>query len=93
MDSNNIRAKFHVVKDNHNLPHDGILGNDIRSYYGATINLRSSELNLKPFKNPKKIICNTKIEKTQIFFVEPRSETVSQVDILKKIFLKGFAPN
>lgn len=92
MDSNNIRAKFHLVKENHNLPHDGILGNDFLSYYGATINLDSSELSLKPFKNPIKIICNPKNENTQTLFLEPRSETVIEIDVLNKNITEGICP-
>lgn len=88
INSQHVPVKFHLVKHNHNLPHDGILGNDFLSLNGAVINLNNSELLLNSLENPIKIMLNMH----EPFFLEPRSETIIQVDILNPNISEGICP-
>lgn len=89
--SQKVSAKFHLVTENHNLPHDGILGNDFLSTNGAIINLNKSQLFLASLGRPIEIVCKKEIN-SKSFILEPRSETVIEVDILNKNISQGICP-
>lgn len=79
------------MTENHNLPHDGILGNDFLLSNGAVINLNKSQLFLASLETPIKLFCKNE-NSSKAFTLEPRSETVIEVDILNQNITEGICP-
>lgn len=88
-----FNAKFQVVKENCNIPFDGLIGNDILKHENAIIDYEKSRLKLSslPFTIPLQL--KSDVSNPNAIFLQPRSETLIEVDILNASIGEGVCPN
>ena len=86
--------KFYVITENSNVPFNGIIGNDFLSNQGAIIDLNQLELKLNCLTNPIKIFrdYSNKCDNDS-FIIDPRSETIIEIDVLNKNISEGICPD
>lgn len=87
-----IDTKFHIVKQESNIPFDGIIGNDILKEQAAEINYEKCTLKFKslPFNIPIHLNSNPNSKST--YYLQPRSETIVEIDIANPEILEGVCP-
>lgn len=90
--SKSLNVKLHIVKQESNIPFDGIIGNDILKEEAAEINYDKGTLKFKsiPFTIP--IHLNTNPNSSSSYFLQPRSETVVEIDIANPELSEGVCP-
>lgn len=87
-----LDIKFHIVKQESNIPFDGLIGQDFLKQEGAEINYSQGFLKIKSLPFPVKLQLSSKKENGNSYVLNPRSETVIQVDILNSGITQGICP-
>lgn len=87
-----LDIKFHIVKQESNIPFDGLIGQDFLKQEGAEINYSQGFLKIKSLPFPVKLQLSSKKESGNSYILNPRSETVIQVDILNSGITQGICP-
>lgn len=87
-----VPIKFYIVRDNTNVPFDGLIGNDFLLHQKAQINYEKSALTIKDLPFPLKIHFSANIDEENCYYLPPRSETIVEVGILNKNISEGLSP-
>lgn len=87
-----FQVKFHIVKAESNLPFDGLIGNDFLKNEMATICYEKNQLKLNCLPFPIPLHLNSNPSSSETYFLEPRSETVIEIDILNTDLSEGITP-
>lgn len=85
-------AKFHVIQQESNIPFDGIIGNDFLEIQQANIDFEKRELRIKSLPFPIVLNLNLNPNQSGSYFLNPRSETLIEVDILNDGVTEGITP-
>lgn len=85
-------VKFHIVKVDSNLPFDGLIGNDYLKNQEATICFKKNQLKINSVPCPIPIFHNSNPSNSKVYYLNPRSETIIEVDILNKDISQGICP-
>lgn len=87
-----FNIKFHIVKQETNMPFDGLIGNDFFKSENAEISFNKRELKIRslPFAIPLHL--NSNPSSSQTYFLNPRSETLVEIDIINGEIVYGICP-
>lgn len=80
-DKHEFNPKFHIIRDNTNIPFDGLIGNDILTAEETEFSYSKNEIKLKSIPFPIKIHFCSNANDAEIYVLQPRSETVIRVNI------------
>lgn len=87
-----FNAKFHVVKEKCNIPFDGLIGSDVLKNQKALINYEKSQLKLSSLPFPIPLRLKSEVSNNKALFLQPRSETLIEIDILNYSVKEGICP-
>lgn len=87
-----FNIKFHIVNVETNIPFDGLIGNDFLRNENAEINYNKLQLKLNSLPCPISLHLNSNPCNSEVYFLDPRSETVIEVEILNKKIDQGICP-
>ena len=85
-------CKFYVVKQESNIPFDGLIGNDFLEKEEATINYKNSTLTINSLPFPVSLQLNSNPTQSQSYILNSRSETIIKVDVLNPEIVQGICP-